>query len=493
MEEEKNITETQEEQTAFAFQQFPGYTPTPLSGPITPMNLTFSSIMVPTDRLGQIRKARQYREIDLIDRLLRIPVDFGTNIKGLKFNSKNPKQQEMYEEIVLPLLENIIAEWFYDTNSLGDVFLHFGFNPNDNKTPMFLQVEKQEDVDIEEALGIEQYKIRVSSDFREQVKKLRENKQIKQLPDYLQRYLNQTNKDTLLLTQSNMYRTSNLKNSYTKYTTPPLMKIAKAIELRESLLESDYLLAFETKKSILHAKVGDEKAKGGGVEGKRVQGVLELLTSQQGTYILATPADVKLEWVTPDSKLFAQDKYKESYSRIMDWAGISVIVVNGGDSSTGNNTAVVSLKGVAQSIKRQQKIFQKFCEHYFNEINKKNGWAGSKYKVELEFGRNNLLDSKELQSEVEFLLDSGLYGWKDACLAYDLDPELQLEKRKFDWDNRESIAPHYEKSQGLAPLLDQTVNQKIKIANETEQEKASEVVGEGKTTKKETKTNTTNK
>jgi hypothetical protein len=482
LEEVKNNAELPEEQLAFAFQQFPGYVPTLLSGPITPMNLTFSSIMVPKDRLGQIRKARQYREIDLIDRLLRIPVDFGTNIKGFKFNSKNPRQQELYEETVLPLLENIIAEWFYDTNSLGDVFLHFGFNPNDNKTPMFLQLEKQEDVEIEEALGIEQYKVRVSSDFREQVKKLRDNKQIKQLPDYLQRYLNQTNKDTLLLTQSNMYRTSNLKNSYTKYTTPPLMKIAKAIELRESLLEVDYTLAFEAKQAILHARVGDERAKNGGVDGKRVENVLNLLVSQQGTYKLVTPADVKMEWVTPDGKLWTQDKYKEAYSRIMDWAGISIIVVNGGDSSTGNNTAIVSLKGIQQSIARQQKIFKKFCEHYFNVINKKNGWLGNKYKVELEFGRNNLRDSKELQAEVEFLLNSGLYGWKDACLVYDLDPDVQLEKRKFDWDHRDTISPHFEKSQALIPALDAKIEQELKL-----KAKVNEVASEEQIVKKDIK------
>lgn len=469
MEEVKNNAELPEEQLALAFQQFPGYTPISLSGPITPMNLTFSSIMVPTDRIGQLKKARQYREIDLIDRLLRIPADFGANIKGFKFNSKNPKQRKLYEEIVLPLLENIIVEWFYDTNSLGDVFLHFGFNPNDNKTPMFLQIEKQEDVEIEEALGIEQYKVRVSSDFREQIKKLRDNNQIKKLPSYLQQYVNQPNKDKLLLTRSNMYRTSYLKNSYSRYTTPPLMKIAKAIELREILLEVDYTLAFEAKKSILHARVGDEKQKAGGVDQKRVDQVLKLLSSQQGTYILSTPADVKLEWVTPDPKLWSQEKYKEAYSRIMDWAGISVIVVNGGDDSIGNNMAIVSLKGVQQSIGRLQKIFKKFCEHYFNEINRRNSWIGSQYKVELEFCKSNLRDSKELQSEVEFLLDNGIYGWQDACLVYDLDPNKQFVKRQWDWENRETIAPYYEKSQGLQASLSQAVRDKITIAKETKQ------------------------
>jgi hypothetical protein len=129
-----------------------------------------------------------------------------------------------------------------------------------------------------------------------------------------------------------------------------------------------------------------------------------------------------------------------------------------------NSTVLVSTKPFEQSIKSDRKAFEKFLNVYFGEVNRLNGFSDTPTIV---YKTTNIRDNKEFQEELGFLCGKGVLGYEDLCVIFDYDVDSQIKKRKFDWENRDTIAPVYEESQGLQPKLDEAVNQDIKIKKET--------------------------
>jgi hypothetical protein len=154
----------------------------------------------------------------------------------------------------------------------------------------------------------------------------------------------------------------------------------------------------------------------------------------------------------------------------MDFFGLPTVFIPSKSEGINNTTVVVSLKSFEQSIQTDRQVFEEFLAVYFDEINKRNNFND---KVKILYKHTNIRDEGELIKELQFLKDSGVLSWEDICLEFDFDKDLQLEKKKFDWDNRDLEAETYENSQGLSPLLNKTVDQKIRIAKETKQDMQS--------------------
>jgi hypothetical protein len=98
-------------------------------------------------------------------------------------------------------------------------------------------------------------------------------------------------------------------------------------------------------------------------------------------------------------------------------------------------------------------------------VNRLNGFSDL---PKIIYETTNIRDNKELLEELGFLCGKGILGYEDLCVIFDYNLDSQIEKRKFDWKNRNVIAPVYEESQGLQPKLDEAVNQDIKIKKETQ-------------------------
>lgn len=418
-------------------------------------NPTFVQYKLPRDRISKIRKVKEYRKIDIIDRIIRIRADFGLNIKGIKVRNKNQmqkkKQQQYYEEKVLPLLNRIADQWEREHNTVGDTYLHFAFSPTNNRDPLFLTVEDPEKIDTIQAFGIEQYAVRLSEDLKETIRKLKAKNQLQVLPKYIVDQIegkgnagrNLFDSGKLILTPENMFRTVNLKADYEPYSEPPLMAIAEALELRRLLTDADFVSAYSAGREIIHTKVGSEKKPAGK---NKIQNVHEELTRHPpGVIFFTTGHDIETKRIEPNVKIWDASKYQECNNRILQWSGISVTIINGEGSAYGS--ALVSVKGFQQSIKSDRKEFERFAQHFFNEINKRNGWQGS--KVSLVYDRDALVDTKDFLEEVKYLLGIGILGIEDLCLLFDYDYEEQLEKKKKQKKDEEYFTPHFEMNQGL--------------------------------------------
>jgi hypothetical protein len=420
---------------------------------------------IPSEQLEMIKKAKELRNIDIVDRLLHIRQDYTLPIKGFKCKLK--KQQKFYDEYVLPLIQRFARQWIYEYHTISEVYAHYGFN--ESKKPMFLRCEDAENIKPSEALGYEMYEIKLSTKLKQQIQKLRDEKKIEQLPDYLRTAIDDKGniKDKIILDKKQMYRSCNQRPDYDLRPKPALIRIMKALTLREFLIDLDYMNGYAAQKtSIIHTKCGTKEKPW---PDTKVTTMHNLMTKRSpGQCFITTPGDVEID--IKDAKLteiFDAKKFEDCNRRILDFFGISVVFI---PSETGgvNNTGVyVSLKNLEQSIISDRKVFQEFLNGFFEQVNKLNGFNDL---PETEYEETNIRNSDEVLKELQFMFDTGVIGYQDLCKRYNFNYEAQLEKRAWDWENRNIIAPYYEPSQGLSPQLDKTVEQKIKIAKETKQD-----------------------
>ncbi|MDP4224807.1 MAG: hypothetical protein Q8910_00355 [Bacteroidota bacterium] len=430
--------------------------------------MTFLDQLTPKDRRQKIDRAKQYRNVDIIDRILHIRMEFGRKPKRIK--CKNARQKQFYEENVLPLLKDYYTKWVYEFHSIGDVFNHFGFKPDDERTPMFILSENPLAVDVINVFGNEYYKLKMASNLKQIFRLLKEKridiasilntgmvdkdiapdlKQeiidiLNQLPKHLLRALSSNTNDILIINQENMYRTSHAKPDYCTYSEPPLMKVAEPIELRRLLTASDFATATK-KNEIIHTRVGNEKDGSKSKDPKVIEDVHKKITNQtQGDTYLTTGYDVKIERIGPDPKSWGKEKFEESNTRILNWAGVTLTLISGESSAYGSS--VVSLKGLEASIDSDCEVFDQFVKHFFNEINKRNHFRD---EVKVEYEPNRLIDFKNRMELVRYLVDMGGMAWEDFCNEFNVDPKEQLAKKKKDNEEVLGVAkPWFEIKQG---------------------------------------------
>lgn len=408
---------------------------------------SFSGAMTPKDRKLRIKKAKEYCDVDIIDRILRIKVDFGFRLKKIKCDSV--AQQNFYDTYVTPLLKRVIPQYIHERNSLGDVIFHYADYPN-SSTPMFLILEDPENITIQNALGVEQYEIQLSNTFKENIKKLMDRNQLGQLPEYLQKAIKPSKNgmpaDRLYLTSENMKRIDWYKKDYKQYSDVPLMKIAPALQLRDALYDTDLTATYGLKKGILHFKVGNDKDTTNKSKApEKIEALKKLVTSQPpGAFMLFTSSDVNLEFHYPKPEIWSAQKYEASDKRILEWSGISTTIISGEGSAY--STAIVSLAGLKQQLKADQEKFEEFLEFFCGMVNKKKGFRKMPKFI---FERPSLEDNKEFMERLRFLVGMGYYGIQDALEEFDLDYDEQLEKKKKDQKVAEYFRPHFEEKQGL--------------------------------------------
>jgi hypothetical protein len=404
---------------------------------------TFMGYIQPKDRFRKLQKSKEYRNVDIIDRVLRIRMDFGRKPKRIKCSSS--RQKKFYDENVLPLLQRYYSQWVYEYHSLGDVFNHFGFDATD-RIPSYILTEDPENVDVISALGAEMYKVKISGEFKRQVLKLKEANLLDRLPSHLARYFRKNDNigNTVTLTYENMYRTTNTKPDYTLYSEPPLMKIAEALELRRLLTASDFSTATK-KNEIIHTQVGNKDEKGSKAD-SRVKAIHEAVTRHPpGDVYLTTAYDVDIKRIGPDPKAWGKEKYEEANSRILQWAGVTVTLISGESSAYGS--AVASFRGLEASIDSDCQVFDQFVKHFFSEINRRNGF---KDEVSLVYESNRLVDMKDRLAIIKYLVGMGSWGYQDLCEEFDLEVQEQLKKKQWDNKNVVDIAkPWFEEKQGL--------------------------------------------
>lgn len=415
------------------------------------------------DYKSQVKKAKELRNYSIAKRLIRIRKDYTLPIKG--FQCKAKRQQKFYNEIVLPLIKRIARQFIEEKWSIGEVFGHYGFK-SDKKTPMYFRLEDPESIEPINALGFEIYKIKLASELKKQIKELQDKKAIDRLPIYLQKAISSDGsiQDRVVLTKENMCRSCADKLDYEDRVKPPILDILKQLALREFLLDLDRMNSFGSQKtSIVHTKCGS--AEKPIMDENIIKKIHNLITTRSyGQVFLTTRGDVSVEVVTNKlTELLDSKRYEQCNIDILDYFGIPAAFSNNKSDSNNNNTVVtVSLKPFEQSIYADREAFEEFIGVFFDEINRLNGYNE---RPKILYKYVNIRDHNELLKELQFLKDSGVLSFEDICLKFDFDKDEQLEKKRFDWDNRDIEAPVVELSQGTSPMLQLKFDQEMALKN----------------------------
>lgn len=425
---------------------------------------SFANFTIPKDYKNQVEKAKELRQYSIAKKLLNIRKDYALPIKGFKCKAK--RQQKFYNEIVLPLVQRYSRQFIVESHSVGEEFAHYGFK-SDKKTPMFLRLEDSANITPISALGFEMYEVQLSPDLKEQIKKLQKQKAIDKLPDYLRSAIDNEGyiKDKTTLDYSSMHRTAEDKQDYESRVRPPILNIFKQLVLREFLLDMDYSTAYASgKTNIVHVRAGSEKEPI--KDEKTLKAIHDTITNRpSGSCFITTRGDITIQGVDVKlSELFDPKRFQQCNSDIMDYFGLPVVFIPSKSDGINNTTVVVSLKPFEQSIKTDRKIFEEFLKVYFELINKKNNFTEM---PKIEYEHTNIRDAGELIKEFQFLKDSGVLSFEDVCLEFDFDRDEQLEKKKFDWDNRDIEAPVVELSQGTTPMLTKKFEQELELKSKT--------------------------
>jgi hypothetical protein len=332
---------------------------------------------------------------------------------------------------------------------------------------MFLRSESAEDITPVSALGYEMYEVQLSPDLKAQIKKLQKQKMIDKLPDYLRSAVTNEGyvQDKTILDYSSMYRVAEDKADYENRVKPPILNIFKQLTLREFLLDVDYANAFALQKNnIVHVKAGSEKEPI--KDDKLLKAIHDTITNRPpGSSVITTRGDVTITAVdTKASELFDPKKFMQCNADIMDYFGLPVVFTPSKSEGINNTTAVVSIRSFEQSIQTDRQIFEEFLSVYFQEINKRNGYTEI---PKVLYKHTNIRDTAELIKELQFLKDSGVLAWEDICLEFDFDRDDQLEKKKFDWENRDNESIVVELSQGTSPMLQKKFEQELELKAKT--------------------------
>lgn len=405
---------------------------------------SFTGATIPRDRKRRIRKAKEYCDIDIVDRILRIKVDFGFRLREFD-GFESARQRDFYNNHVLPMIQDIIPAYIYERNTLGDVFFHYADRPN-STIPMFLTIEDPERVEVETALGIEQFNVEISATFKENVRKLKDRGRLDMLPSYLQNLFDPNGmiQNKLPLGNDNMYRVDFYKRKYEEYSDPPLMKISTPLELRNALTDMDYTATYGLKKGILHFKVGNDKEPKS-KDPAKIEALKKLVMSQPpGAFMLFTNSDVDLEFHYPKPEIWSASKYEAVEKRILEWSGISTTIISGEGSAYA--TAIVSLSGLRQQLLADRENFEKFLFAYCRLINKKNGFRKVPKPV---WARESLETNTDFLARVKYLVGIGVYGIEDLCREFGLNFDEQLAKKRKDAKYRDVFVPHFEEKQGI--------------------------------------------
>jgi hypothetical protein len=161
---------------------------------------------------------------------------------------------------------------------------------------------------------------------------------------------------------------------------------------------------------------------------------------------VTTRGDIKISAVDLKmADMFDPKRFQECNKRILDYFGISVAFVPSVMADVNNAIASVSTKPFQESIQTDRKIFEKFVQPFFEEINRKNNYNEI---PSIEYDINGL-NSDELLKVLQFLFNCGVVSYQDLCSLHGYDYEEQLVKKEWDQEHKFVIRPWFEASQGL--------------------------------------------
>ncbi len=405
-----------------------------------PISITdgLQSFAMPKSYEAKLKLAKEYRKIDIVQRLMRIRVDFGSKIQGYRYPNKT--QRKFWEAAFSKVnMRRFIRNFLFDLNTLGVVCPLWEV---DDGGPLFLTAYDPELVRTVSAFGQEAHYIQLDGRIKIFLDSLTaEQRQQVHIPSYIRSKLDGWSNE-VLVPSDNMVRVCLNKMDYESNPDPPISSIFDSLSLRKLLIDTDFSTAYGIRNEITQVTEGDEKRPTSRSKLKELQSMFD---KPGKSLLLFTNHTVNIKRHAPDPKMWAPEKFKAAEERIFQWGGIAKALINGEGGSYA--TSYISIKSLMQSVQTDREYVEEFFDAFCKQVALA---AGLKAWPSIVWDNTTLREDKAWQNELDFLMKWGIYGPRDLCEVFNIDYNKQVSQRESDREqDQKFMIPHFESAQGL--------------------------------------------
>jgi len=237
---------------------------------------------------------------------------------------------------------------------------------------------------------------------------------------------------------------------------PRMQSIFYDISILEMLIDGDSQVAFYTKNVVLHVKGGESITSGQKAGSKAYMVNNDDLTAMKGNFRnvskalrIFTQHFWKMEYVFPDPKVWAPDKYKALIERITVWSHAGAGLISG----TGSNYSIsyIKLKDLIAYIRKLRKLIGRMWEEVFALA--ADGLEGKQFVKKnnvpkVQFDEQALKEPRVLIEELKMLYSQGILDSASVLQETGRSPKTVLARKKKEQENPLDYTPIFEKSQG---------------------------------------------
>ncbi|MGM0409468.1 MAG: hypothetical protein ACQEQF_01795 [Bacillota bacterium] len=398
----------------------------------------------PSDRKGVLKQAREYVwTTALLYSIIKMKCDFVSS--GFEVVHENEKVNKYYNDLYDRLdmdtyVKNSAFEYFVS----GEWVPYFNFN---GQEPNYVTIFNPELVESKTAMGQDFIFLHPSNEIQKLLEM--DNTEVQEelrkiIPiEYIRKW--QNGKKVYV---KDAKRYVNLKAYHERNAHSPIEPIFPDLEILRTLQEADYATARKLKQLFLHVKVGNDKFNNGKPVPKPIMDKVEELFEQPyKSAELVTQYFVDMDFITPDTEIFGNEKYESVVTRILEWSGVEVFFAREG---TSYSEGTIKLKPLKQEVENAREKIKKSLNEFNEEVAQRRGmrYYGSPKTPRILFDNNALEDESKINEMLKFAYSHGTISVQKLHEELGYDFKLEMKRNKDERENySEDIGVPFEPSQ----------------------------------------------
>lgn len=222
----------------------------------------------------------------------------------------------------------------------------------------------------------------------------------------------------ILLDDTKTYFLKSNCSRYEKYGVTFLLPAFNELAQKNLLKQAEKSTASGIIDQILHIKVGD---KDNPPTSKMIEFYSRMFSGKQGAVRVTTPYFVSAEWVTPETEVFGEEKFKEIDKDLLSSLGVSLTLLRG-EGGGNYSEGFISLSGLIKTIESLRQGIPRVLEDLYRKELVRNGINADK-APKVSMG--------EVVIDRAARLELTQWLFQNAGLPY----EIMFEEHGYDYDS----------------------------------------------------------
>lgn len=336
----------------------------------SPSSVALESIFnSPQDNIEEIVGYAKYcyRKYGIIMRVVNITRDFGCSELELSYPTKNKKIKQVIEKYNETIdMEQLIKDFIYEISLTGNLAC---YDRDGHRVDIYPINTIQPVPLIKNNKQLIAYKIPLNTystdTYGDEI-----DKQIQgAYPDEIVKAIKE-GKDKVILNPDNAYFAKINASQYEPYGLSIILPAFEDLAHKSLLKEAEKATANDIIDKIMLIKVGDADNK---PNRQLIDAYTKLLDGLSGSVRLTVPYYVSAEYVEPETSVFANEKFLEVDTDILNTLGISLSLIRG-ESGGNYSEGIINFSGLVRTIQNIQKPIVKIINGLYAAELKRNGF-----------------------------------------------------------------------------------------------------------------------